>query len=258
MSESPMASEPLMDLLLERATAGLDAADSAQLERLLQAPPARRFAVEQTVAIEQTVAAVMLALDGHRDPLPAHVVERILEQGPRVRGAPRWRAGLGWWAAAACLGLALAGWWPRLFVGSGMAPAQMRAALLASPRVVRAEWTPGGAAPPGGLAGDVVFDPLTQRGYLRLRGIASNDPRAQQYQLWIADAARTQPEPVDGGVFNVDASALAAAGGEVLIPFAPHLPVRAPAAFVVTIEQPGGVVVSGQQRVLAIAKVQAG
>jgi len=34
--------------------------------------------------------------------------------------------------------------------------------------------------------------------------------------------------------------------------------VRTPAAFVVTLEQPGGVVVSRQQHVLALAKVQAG
>jgi hypothetical protein len=59
-------------------------------------------------------------------------------------------------------------------------------------------------------------------------------------------------------VFNVDATALAAAGGEVLIPFEPRLPVHSPAAFVVTLEQPGGVVISRQEHVLALAKVQTG
>jgi hypothetical protein len=34
--------------------------------------------------------------------------------------------------------------------------------------------------------------------------------------------------------------------------------VRSPAAFVVTLEQPGGVVVSHLEHVLAVAKVQAG
>ena len=99
------------------------------------------------------------------------------------------------------------------------------------------------------LTGDVVFDPVTQRGYLRFRNLPANDPRRGQYQLWIVDGTRTQPPPVDGGVFDVPA-----AGGEVLIPFQPRLPVGRAAAFVITLERPGGVVVSGQERVLAIAR----
>ncbi len=97
-----------------------------------------------------------------------------------------------------------------------------------------------------------MFDPVTQQGYLRFRGIPANDPRLEQYQLWIADASRTPPEPVDGGVFNTPQST---ATGDVIIPFEAKLPVGKPAAFVVTVEQPGGVVVSKQERVLALAQV---
>jgi hypothetical protein len=263
MSERAVPSDALLDLLLERATAGLDPEASAELERLMRDQPEQVQA--EAEAIEQSVAAVLLAMDTRPQGLPAAVRDRILAGAP-VTLLPRARTGrpraiaLGWWSAAACLGLALAGWWPRLFVGPRAVPAasEARAALLASAHVVRAQWTAGAAAPPGGLSGDVVFDPVTQRGYLRLRGIAANDPRQQQYQLWIADAGRAQPEPVDGGVFNVDATALAAAGGEVLIPFEPRLPVHSPAAFVVTLEQPGGVVISRQEHVLALAKVQTG
>jgi hypothetical protein len=261
MSDRPIPSEPLLDLLVERATAGLDPQATAELERLMREQNAAAQA--EAEAIEQSVAAATLALETHPEALPAHLVERILARAPvselpRSRPRPSRSANAGWWSAAACLLVALAGWWPRLHVGHPAAPAaqQARAALLASAHAVRAEWMAGAAAPPGGLSGDVVFDPVTQRGYLRFRGIPANDPRQQQYQLWIADAGRAQPEPVDAGVFNVDAAALIAAGGEVLIPFEPRLPVRTPAAFVVTLEQPGGVVVSRQQHVLALAKVQ--
>ena len=48
------------------------------------------------------------------------------------------------------------------------------------------------------------------------------------------------------------------ASGDVIVPFRAKLPVGKPAAFVVTMEQPGGVVVSKQERVMALAKVPAG
>jgi hypothetical protein len=275
MSERALPSEPLQDLLLERTTAGLDPEASAELDRLTLEQPA--LAVAEAEAIERCVAAVLLAIDPRPAPLPDSLVARILADAPaaapprpRPRARPRLvrAASVGWWSAAACLGLALAGWWPRLMVSPAVPPApapaaaetatQARATLLTSAHALRAQWVPGAAAPTGGLRGDVVFDPVTQRGYLRFQGIAANDPRVQQYQLWIADAGRAQSEPVDGGVFNVDPAALEAAGGEVLIPFEPRLPIRSPAAFVVTLEQPGGVVVSRQEHVLALAKVQPG
>jgi hypothetical protein len=261
MIEHAMPVEELQDLLLERTTAGLDPVATAELERLMRVEPDAGAA--ESEAVERTVAAAMLALDAHPDPLPDHLVERILTRAPITllpdrRTRPPRGVPMAWWSVAACLGLALAGWWPRLFVAPPALPAatQARAALLSSGRVVRAQWVAGAAAPPAGISGDVVFDPLTQRGFLRFRGIPANDPRLQQYQLWIADAGRAQPEPVDAGVFNVDA-AQSDASGDVLIPFEPRLPVRTPAAFVVTLEQPGGVVVSRQQHVLALAKVQA-
>jgi len=165
----------------------------------------------------------------------------------------------GWWAAAACLVLAVAGWWPRL-VGEAvvqqvaLSPEQQRAALLSSGRALEASWSEGPATAGTPVVGDVVFDPVSQRGFLRFRGIPANDPRLAQYQLWIADSGRPQPEPVDGGVFDV-AKSTSNLVGDVIIPFEAKLPVGKPAAFVVTLEQPGGVVVSRQERVMALAKV---
>jgi hypothetical protein len=199
--------------------------------------------------------------------LPAALRDRILAATPISGGsdatslegkasAPRAPpAKAGWWAAAACLLLAISGWWPRLtgertqVVATRADPRAQRDEMLAAPGVMRVNMT---AASDVQLTGDVVFDPASQVGFLRFRGIPANDPRLSQYQLWIADGGRDQPQPVDGGVFDVPQ---ANAGGDVVIPFRAKLPIGKPSAFVVTLEQPGGVVVSKQERVLALAKV---
>ena len=74
---------------------------------------------------------------------------------------------------------------------------------------------------------------------MRLAGLVANDPGTAQYQLWIVDPERDQ-RPVDGGVFDVPSG-----GGEVIIPIDPKLRIKSPAAFAITLEKPGGVVVSG-------------
>jgi hypothetical protein len=51
---------------------------------------------------------------------------------------------------------------------------------------------------------------------------------------------------VNGGVFNVPADS-----SEVLVPIRAALPVHLAKAFAVTIEKPGGVVVSDRDRVVA-------
>lgn len=257
--------EPLQDLLVLHATQGLSDAELAEFKSLLQAHP------ELTGdELEAAAAAILLAGSGAQPALPAHLADKILAAAPvnkfnnpannaaNVVALPVKRRAsevAAWWSAAACLVLAISGWWPRLTERPAtqvvLSAEQQRAALLNSGHAIQASWSPGAAADTP-LLGDVVFDPVTQRGYLRFKGIRANDPRLEQYQLWIADAARTPPEPVDGGVFNTPQSTN---DGDVIIPFAAKLPVGKPAAFVVTVEQPGGVVVSKQERVVALAKV---
>ena len=74
-----------------------------------------------------------------------------------------------------------------------------------------------------------------------------NDPAMRQYQLWIFDGGRDKRYPVDGGVFDIPANAT-----EVVLPIRAALPVLSPKAFAVTIEKPGGVVVSGREHVVAL------
>jgi Anti-sigma-K factor rskA len=260
MSTSWRNDDYLVDLMVKEATEGLTADESRELQQL-----AAQLTSAERESIEATVAAVFVASahGAHKMPTalrnrivasagvsPADTAGRVVSLQPAAR-ISRGYSMAGWWAAAACLVLAIAGWWPRL-VGDGtvqqvaQTPQQERLQLLESGRALEASWS-GDTA----IAGDVVFDPVTQRGFLRFRGIPANDPRLAQYQLWIADAGRTQPEPVDGGVFNVTTDA----SGDIIIPFEAKLPVDKPAAFVVTLEQPGGVVVSKQERVMALAKV---
>ena len=252
----------LLDLLAKRATEGLTREAEAQLTALLAAHPgvsADEF--EETVATLDVVARP-------REAMPAALRARLLAQAPQAAPSnvlplpSRSRASTsGWWAAAACLVLAVAGWWPRLVSTPGLEPAApldaavARSALESRENIVRVQLAAGPGAANAPLAGDVIFDPATQTGYLRFRGIPANDPRLAQYQLWIADGARAQPEPVDGGVFDIPTTA---ANGDIIIPFRAKLSVGAAAAFVVTLEQPGGVVVSKQERVLALGKVDTG
>jgi anti-sigma-K factor RskA len=83
---------------------------------------------------------------------------------------------------------------------------------------------------------------------MRFVGLPVNDASVEQYQLWIIDPARDD-EPIDGGVFNVSNS------GEVIVPIDAKLQVVRPQAFAITIEKPGGVVVSTQERLPLLASV---
>jgi Anti-sigma-K factor rskA len=172
----------------------------------------------------------------------------------------------GWLAAAACLVLAVFAWNrspPPAPVAAVTPPAAVippipkpvapltaaeeRAALLAKSDSLKV--TLGATKDPAaaGVTGDVVWDPVTQRGFLRLLGLAPNDPALHQYQLWIFDGGRDQRFPVDGGVFDIPANAT-----EVVIPIHAALPVLSAKAFAVTVERPGGVVVSGREHVVAL------
>ena len=127
--------------------------------------------------------------------------------------------------------------------------AAARAALLAHPGVVLTSFsgTPDAASAP--LEGDVVWDPATQRGYLRLKGLPVNDPREHQYQLWVFDSSRDPKYPVDGGVFDVQAAQI-----ETIVPIRVPIAVGQAVLFAVTVERPGGVVVSGREHIVATAK----
>lgn len=127
-------------------------------------------------------------------------------------------------------------------------PSQARQALLESAKDVQTlAWTATPDVAAKGAAGDVVWSPSKQEGYMRFTGLAANDPKLLQYQLWIFDKERDDKYPVDGGVFDVGPD------GEVVVKITPRLTVKEPVLFAVTVEAPGGVVVSKRERIVVTA-----
>ena len=257
---------PTLDRLIEQVTedpgGGLSGLDAASLDALAKdagAASGDAFAEE----LELAAAAAMLATlpAANNEAMPAGLREKILGQAPQYvrpsasvtdlasRRSPEpvaaparsgWLGGLGW-AAAAAMFIALIVQ-PRPETASPAAPvpvaSEVREALTNQPGTITVPWAASEFDAYSGVTGDVVWNNEEQRGYLRLVGMPANDPSVRQYQLWIVDPDR-DAEPVDGGVFDV-----LAADAEVLIPIDAKLPVLSPAAFAITAEQPGGVVVS--------------
>jgi hypothetical protein len=119
--------------------------------------------------------------------------------------------------------------------------------LKEHPFVWQRAWRPGTDPAGQRVTGDVAWDPKTQSGYMRFRGLRRNNPIVEQYQLWIFDARRDDRFPVDGGVFDVTDS------GDDVVAIQSKLHVEVPLMFVITVERRGGVVVSDRQRVAAVA-----
>lgn len=254
----------LLDLLADQAAGALDSAGQAELESLLRRVPPITDEAGQPVNPDTMHRAAGALASASVEPvaLSASFRERLVKQGEALvvstGGAPaaagRSRMGwIGWtgWAAAAVLAVAL------LVPRGAQTPAQRLAQVQAEAGTQTVAWTvPAGADPVAqGVTGDVIWNNQTQRGFLRFKGLAQNDPRKEQYQLWIFDGGRSDPEPIDGGVFDITQAERDPVTGDLLVPITAKLPVRQPAAFAVTVEKPGGVVVTKKERLVVLAPV---
>ncbi len=252
--------EEFVDRVIERVTAGR-AAESAQDARVHE-------------EFERAAAALHLAaLAGPKEALPASLRDRLQADArahfaaaerpaasrpdaPRPRlladepsGRPAWFA---WTLAAASLLFALWTWTARGTDSTPqvITPGRARQDLLAQASdALRWSWTGTEDPLAGGVEGDVVWSDSRQEGFMRFRALAPNDPSKQQYQLWIFDPSRPDETPVDGGVFDVPAGA-----EEVVVPIDAKLDVTSPKLFAVTLERPGGVVVSTRERLIVLAQ----
>ncbi len=228
--------------------------------------------LELSDSIRRAAAAhVSRRVSGSAGGEPPRVAPRPTTSAPESRG-PGWQRllALAGWGVAACLGLALLSRStpsPREGIRpepettavrpAEAAPAEKRRERLLAedPAVLSVAWAAGkdssvAGLPEGVTHGDVVWSQSRQQGYMRFRGLAANDPAVEQYQLWIFDAERDAAHPVDGGVFDV-----ADADGEVCVPIDARLPIGKPTLFAITVEKPGGVVVSKRERLPLLAKV---
>ena len=126
-------------------------------------------------------------------------------------------------------------------------PVDDRARLLSEVDSLRIDWssTDDDWMQDAEVGGQVVWNNRTQSGVMTFSGMPQNDPSEVQYQLWIFD--REQQNPIDGGVFDLNDA------GELAVRIDPKLGVAEPFLFAVTLEKPGGVVVSGREHIVLTA-----
>jgi anti-sigma-K factor RskA len=248
------------ELLLDRTTGDLSAEGEAELTELLRRHPAIDAEAYDRMAGE---LAASLAASDARDPLPDGLFRRLLEDGEAFVGqesrAPidelarrrPWIAWSGWVAAAA----AAVGWFVALDRAAPIVEpvaeptvADVREGLV-NRNADLLSWTATEDPSAETASGDVVWSDLEQAGVMRITGLEANDPTVSQYQLWIFDEARDERFPVDGGVFDIPGE-----GGDVLVPIRAAVPVTKATLFAVTVERPGGVVVSDRERIVLVAQ----
>lgn len=262
------ARELMLDLLYKKAASGLEGHEERQLAELQE----QAGVDDESLSFELTAASIAMAGVDKIDEMPASLREKIaadaekhfaspstsriaLEEAPR----PPIFAWLGWaFAAAACLVLAVNLYYTRPSDQIAqqqqqppvetLTPSQMRERLIATaPDLARGVWGAGNMkqfVP----AGDIVWSDTAQAGYMRLSGLPVNDPNKETYQLWIFDETQDPKTPIDGGTFDVNSS------GEVIIPINAKLRPRNTSMYAITVEKPGGVVVSDRSKIIALAK----
>jgi hypothetical protein len=288
MTPQFLQNERIAQLLVDRAIDGLDTESERDLKRL-----SRQYPDYEDDAIDRVAAAVSISHltseevpEGLRERLESdarrwikgHTTEGadVVDLGSR-RDRPAPRPWMQWLAAASIL-VAAVGWYQASMVamerdslqaqlatlGADLESQRQLVAQLRNPPApdlgtMRARLAGAGAPvvawsitedPAASEAsGDLVWDDRRQEGYMRFKNLAPNDPDVYQYQLWIFDATRDERHPVDGGVFDVPAGS-----DEVIVPIRAKLPVGAPVLFAITVERPGGVVVSDRERIALVAK----
>lgn len=263
--------ERLQYLLAMRATDSLSEEEGREVAELLRS----NTEVEEDGF--DLLAASILAEVVVEEPMPAALRDRLTAAGENLVGtrtsidnvrpfpaaSPAGSSLPGWLAAAACLLLAVVGWWPRLMPSTvqpappevpvavqPLTPAEERTQLLAQGGDVQSlEWSATEDPAATGASGDVVWSPGQQRGFMRIRRLEANEPSTTQYQLWIFDRDRDERYPVDGGVFDMPAGS-----DETVVPIDAKVFVNEPYLFAVTVEPPGGVVVSDRERIVLLAQ----
>jgi hypothetical protein len=267
-----------LDLLADRAVQPLEGGEQAELRQLLA-----QFPELDDDLMDLSAAAVHLSAGVADQPLPASLETALLHQaaafeagsraggrrGPSAKVVPLvrpersvpHRSQVAWWLAAAAVVLAVAGWWGRLLDAPPSAfesPTQVAAtpatpgpeSLATLPASLQKPWSTTEDPAAAGVSGEIVWNTEEQTGFMRFKGLPANDPSEYQYQLWIFDAQQDERYPIDGGVFNIPPN-----DGEAIVPIDPKLEVKNPTLFAITIEKPGGVVVSGRERLVVLAPV---
>ncbi|WP_435011091.1 anti-sigma factor domain-containing protein [Tundrisphaera lichenicola] len=252
MSHPPEFPEDrLLDLLADQALDGLSDAEMVELDRLLEDAP-------QVSPDELAIVAASLAVSFDADPtepLPSTLRARIEAdfdrrlEGPRpIRRRSRFSkfvATSGWIAAAASWLVTTVALWP-----AGPPPPSRPDRPIDGGESTTFGLKATDHPLAAGASGEMVWSQDAQQGYLKLVGLAAVDPSRGAYQLWIFDDRRDPRYPIDGGAFTIgDGKA------PTVVPVRPLLHVGRPSLFAITLEPPGGVVVSDRRRILLAGEV---
>ena len=235
--------------------------DLASLQKLLREEPGarrtlRRYMAMDTALRDRAEAQLLVAVsEAADDPSLARSAA-----APRSRFA--WREAAAWSTAAVCLLVAMVFWFTRPttnqnspMIAEAEPPtesivverrqtaalvstiAEQREQLLASaPDVLHVRFVNSDsgavAREPGG---DIVWSNGQQMGYLRLQGLANDEPAQRQYQLWIIGGDTSSNDFIDGGMFFVGRNT-----AELIVPIHSDHFVQQPMMFVVSVEPLGG------------------
>ncbi|MEM6368969.1 MAG: anti-sigma factor [Myxococcota bacterium] len=218
-------------------------------------------------AAAATSASALSAME----PMPKELRERILSEAAdhlpapvhELPARPEPQPSSPWlpWSVAAAAALAAVVGWSRPPVEVRVevekvpppvvepSPAERLSALTASASTL-IRWEASATEDPlaGEARGEFVWSPGRQEGFMVFEGLPANDPEQAQYQLWIFDDTRRAEHPVDGGVFDVGQD------GQIVVPIHAAIKVRKPKLFAVTVEAPGGVVVSERKHIVVLGQ----
>jgi Anti-sigma-K factor rskA len=263
-----LTEERLFDLLTQQAVEGLSTGETSELYNLENIFPQWK----NDSSFELAATAFSLTNLDISENLPAHLQNKIIAESEKhlVFDEPRdefqktfafepKRSALSWlgWAFATVACIALAFNWsaknvtapPNVQVETFTA-SQLRQNLIdADKNAIKITWAKGNIKDLAEVYGDIVWSDIKQAGYMRFKGLPINDRLKETYQLWIFDETQDKKTPIDGGVFDVNSD------GETIVPITAKLKVKNPKLFAVTVEKPGGVVVSKREKIPVLAKI---
>jgi hypothetical protein len=258
MTNQPLPeNDRLLDLLATYATDSLTGPEVAELRDLL-----RDVDGVGEDEFEIAAAALHLAMNDKNQALPDEVVEKVLsdandffsQQNPPVASVPEtaapsfnMREALAWFIAAAAVVFAFVSQKPDVVQEAPkvqLTATELRDELLKLDDTVRLDWTATKDPAADGASGDIVWNTKQQKGFMSFKNLAQNMADENCYQLWIF--VKNQKHPIDGGIFDITKT-------DQLIPIDAKLEVSELVQFAITVEPPGGVVVSDQERIPLLA-----
>ena len=265
----------LEELLVDRATIGLTSAHAAKLQLLMNSLDIENedtydltaAAIDSAVAFEESEKLPEhirnAAIASAKDFLEVDSITNLRQADDNLRPSQNAK-GLkdsmfftrrdlfGVIAIAASLLLAAILWFDRTDDAASWSVAQRYEQFLSQPPVdlVRVNWKPSGQPIGENVKGEVTWSSERQTGFMSFKGLPKNDPTVEQYQLWIFDKERDEKYPVDGGVFDITNSE-----EELIVAINAKIKVHEATLFAITVEPPGGVVVSDRKRLPVVAPV---